>query len=179
MGIVSSMLCMIDKEHGILINDEIGLIGNASYEIKKSHGDLYIAGQENQYKLGDYFEVICDKGYKLFDEYVVSIGIIMNDTGVNGYIFELKDYNVEDALNDFFGFQKSKFAAILCMKDNTGDNVLYTNCKSLKHKYKFSDSIEYTDSICEIFGKQYRKIIKDYNNNIFTLLERGKSNGKE
>ena len=68
MEILKSMLSLVDKSHSIYVDKQIGLIGNNDYKVGVTQDDIYVAGQEKQYKLGEYFEVICDKGYRLFDE---------------------------------------------------------------------------------------------------------------
>lgn len=172
MEILKSMLSLVDKSHSIYVDKQIGLIGNNNYKVSVTQDDIYVAGQEKQYKLGEYFEVICDKGYRLFDENVVSTGVIEDSSERKSYVFELKDYTVEDELNDFFGFSKEKLAAIVICKGAQGDWVIYTNCLELKDKYKYDKTIEYTKSICEIFNVAYRKLVIDNSNKIYRLVKK-------
>ena len=71
MGTISSILSLLDKEHSIHIDESIGLLGNSDYKINETVISLYRPDRiYHQYKVGDYFQVICNKGCILFDEYI-------------------------------------------------------------------------------------------------------------
>lgn len=102
------MLNMIDPSKGIMISEEIGLLGFGSEEectktvfhdnnddkLAYAYIDTFISGFR-----GNYFYVIDKDGCILFDYYIVSAGIIKEQGSIIGYIFRLKDYNSEE---DFF-----------------------------------------------------------------------------
>lgn len=173
------MLNMIDPSKGIMISEEIGLLGfgeekdfdkTVFHDINDdklafAYIDTFISGFR-----GDYFYVISEDGCILFDYYIVSAGIIREQGNIIGYVFRLKDYDSEE---DFF--ESGYYPGLVLYMDGK----LYVN--NLKDKEvakkigEYKDfSIERTgviDYTLKIENKIYHSTAISLNYDIFTFIK--------
>lgn len=174
MNIIHDMLSMIDPEHGIVLSDTLGLLGNSDFECSKKHlkvGDIH---NYEAVKRGDYFTVLDEYSCQLFDEYVTMTGLIIDDSNEikTDCIFMLKDYKVSDEFNILFEEDSARNPAIIAY---TGE--LYTNHIDLANKYKFDPSMKlrYAGAwsfILELRGKIYISHLLDHYNKIYYFREK-------
>lgn len=153
---MENMLQMIDPEHGIIIDNNIGLLGKfenddieqenmiamrkRGYEIDDTKSLARLNDKQSMYKRGQYFNVIDTDGCILFDELVTETGIMYKNNELYGYIFILKDYKASQVFDIFFDDEAFCPAVILYI-----DNKLYinnVNDKELKGKFEYRSNIK-------------------------------------
>ena len=117
---IEAMLTMLDKEHGIVIDDNIGLIAdglkNESEGLKLEY--VYRGVQQVYDKKGDTFTVIDGDACVLFDYKVNFTGIVKDkDSKVVGYVFRLNDFyarnDIEDFFDSFYDTESKKYDAFI------------------------------------------------------------------
>jgi hypothetical protein len=102
---MESMMQLINPSNSIIIDNNIGLIGeyNTSNKLKINQNQAKILDLRRQNtseqleNRGDYYRVIDKEGCILIDEPIILTGIL-NDTT---YIFLLRDYYIEDTISNF------------------------------------------------------------------------------
>lgn len=153
---MENMLQMIDPQHGIIIDDKVGLLGEfesddaeelalqdmrkKGYDVSDNQNLARLNDKHSMYKRGQYFRVIDTDGCFLFDEYVTESGIIYRNNEPYGYIFILKDYKASQVFDIFFDDEAFCPAVILYI-----DNKLYINNvqdKELMKKFNYKDDIK-------------------------------------
>lgn len=153
---MENMLQMIDPEHGVIIDNNIGLLGKfenddieqenmlamrkRGYEIDDTKSLARLNDKQSMYKRGQYFNVIDTDGCILFDELVTETGIMYKNNELYGYIFILKDYKASQVFDIFFDDEAFCPAVILYI-----DNKLYinnVNDKELKEKFEYRSDIK-------------------------------------
>lgn len=140
MSLLKSMLNILDKEHSIILTEDIGLIGNSDYKVDETFGELRMIGDlYPDIKLGDMFTVVTSDAVVLIEEYVDLSGIIYENNGDIGYIFKLKDYSVEDYTWTILGKDLIDSKPALIYYKN---GVIQTNCYELKDKYVYSKDLD-------------------------------------
>lgn len=174
MNIIYDMLSMIDPEHGIVLSDTLGLVGNSDFECSKEH--LKVGGINNYeaVKRGDYFTVLDEYSCRLFDEYVTMTGLIIDDSNEikTNYIFMLKDYKVYDEFSILSDEGELYNPALIAY-----NGELYTNHIELANKYKFDSSMSLRkvgswSFILELNGKIYNSHLLDHYNRIYYFKEK-------
>lgn len=171
---MENMLQMIDPEHGVIIDNNIGLLGKfenedtereniqamrkRGYEIDENKSLARLNDKHSMYKRGQYFNVIDTDGCILFDEFITETGILYKNNKLYGYMFILKDYKASQVFDIFFDDEAFCPAVILYI-----DNKLYINNVNDKELIK---KFEYKNDIKIEFVKQgeYRL---EFNNDIF------------
>ena len=153
---LESMLQMIDPAHGVIIDENIGLLGYfesedveekvlksmslLNYEVYDNISVAKLHDKHSMYKRGNFFQVIDTDGCILFDEYVKEIGIIYKDDELYGYMFILKDYKASQSFDTFFDIESYCPAVVLYV-----DNKLYINKvldKELMNRFEYREDIK-------------------------------------
>lgn len=153
---MENMLQMIDPAHGIIIDKNIGLLGEFKSEfeedlvMKNMHARGYevytnvsvgkLNDKHSMNKRGDFFKVIDADGCILFDEYITDSGIIYKNNELYGYIFVLKDYKASQVFDIFFDDEAFCPAVVIY-----ANNKLYINKISddkLMKKFEYRDDIK-------------------------------------
>lgn len=153
---MENMLQMIDPQHGIIIDDNIGLLGEfesdaieesimqdmikEGYDISDTQNIARLSDKHSMYKRGQYFRVIDTDGCILFNEYVTECGIIYRNKETYGYVFILKDYKAYQAFDIFFDDEAFCPAVVLYV-----NNKLYVNNiqdEEIMKKFKYRDDIK-------------------------------------
>jgi hypothetical protein len=148
---IEDMLTMIDKGHSIVIDDNIGLLGEGIETEELDAAELaYIRQGYDIDSRGKYWRIIDKDGCILIDKFVTMIGIVEEYGITVAYIFVLKDYRVKDEFNSFFESGATKEAVVIY-----SNGKLTTNCEELG--LEINDSIDIT----EIVGHQYRLYINN------------------
>lgn len=173
-SVIYSMLQMIAPECGIVIDENIGLLGEfkdeASYD--KNIKQLTIQGYseneirqvavfhraEIQQTRGDFFRVIGNDGCILFDERVESTILLYRENVHVGYMFILRDVKAYQVLDDFFDDEASCRAVIIYYNNNLYINNIQDD--EIKGKYKYDKSIK----IEEVDNRSFRI---EFKNDIF------------
>ena len=115
------------------------------------------------------FNIVCNKGYQLFEETVLETGIFGDDLDNLGYVFVVKGYAADDKVNDFFAIVSDNVGVILYK-----DGKLYTNCKQLRDKYEYDENIRLND-VFTYHNEQYAimELDKDYNLYRYNKIKKG------
>ena len=183
-GIIYNLLNIIDPTHSIVINNEIGLLGNIDCEVTQDIlGKQVVIGEiiDNRdntiVKRGNYFSVLEKNiGTYLFDEYITNTLIINEDNHNRVYVFVLKDYKVINELDrsllewNMIDEETVSTPAIIIYKEGK----LYTNCKELENKYCYNKDIQINVDICNKFnmlyeGKNYKSYRISEKNGIYKM----------
>lgn len=152
---IANMLRMIDPEHGIVIDDNIGLLGEfSSKEIEEENKKAMIREGftekcihdigifnviSTMSKRGQYFIVVDSDGCVIIDEFIEQTFLMYKNNSLVGYAFILKEYKAKQILDIFFDDESSCPAVILFI-----DNKLYinnVNDSKLIKKYNYSKDI--------------------------------------
>lgn len=140
MSDLRNILNMIDKEHSILITEQIGLMGNADYNVSKTFDELReVSDLYPDIKLGDKFTVITSDAVLLFDDYVDLTGIIYENDGKISYIFKLKDLKIQDNVWSLLNDDLEEDKPVIVYYT---ENILYTNSKELSGKYVYKEALD-------------------------------------
>lgn len=153
---MENMLQMIDPAHGIIIDSNIGLLGeftttvneelalhnmsDKGYEVYTNISVGKLNDKRSMYKRGDFFKVVDADGCILFDEYINDCGILYKNNELYGYIFILKDYKASQVFDLFFDNEAFCPAVVLYV-----DNKLYINNvldKELMKRFEYRDDIK-------------------------------------
>ena len=175
---VKAVLQMISPNTGIVISDEIGLMGVFEDETKATLDDGSVADIRVDSSIanrGDYYRVLDKDGCILFDEKVKSTGIMIENGEIVGYMFELLDYSATQKFGLFFDDYKCK-PIIIYYKGS-----LYVNDiddEKIKSKYKYDENIwlepiDYTSWSLEFKKKVYYSILENASNGISVYRYRG------
>lgn len=144
---MEALLQMIDPEHGIILDENIGLIGKYSSADTKQKtiahkSELISVGKlwdkPSMVKRGDYYVPIGTCGI-LFDEHVADTGIMYSSNKIFGYAFILKDYKAVQVFDKFFDSECECNAVVLYI-----NSKLYINCVNddeIKSKFEYEPSI--------------------------------------
>lgn len=179
-SILEDMLTMIDKEHSIVVSDELGLMGGFYSEDSMQKTDAYNIKKYDKYELsqlkrfstfgsninkrGDYFKVIDKDGTIALDENVTQTYIIFGKNGIDGYAFIL-DKCVSTQQFDLF-FDDTMYRPTIVIMMNNNLYINNTTNESLKHKYKYDKNIEIETTTTKRDGEWLRKLMfngKAYN----------------
>lgn len=153
---MENMLQMIDPSHSIIIDRNIGLLGEfesvedeeqsirtmqkLGYNVYQDNIIAKLDDKYSMYKRGDYFKVIDADGCILFDEYITDCGIIYKNRELYGYIFVLKDYRASQVFDIFFDDEDFCQAVVLYI-----DGKLYINNiddEELMSKFEYREDIK-------------------------------------
>lgn len=159
---MENMLQMIDPEHGIIIDENIGLLGEFESEESEERENLisrnFIANSSivdkdksigrlsdkySMYTRGEYFKVIDADGCILFDEYIKECGIIYKNNKLYGYIFILKDYKASQVFDVFFDDEAFCSAVVLYVNGKLYINNVTDKEIMSKYEYRPDIKIEY------------------------------------
>lgn len=171
---LEAILNMIDKEHSIILSEEIAILGNHDYIIDKQDKFDYVRKIYDDYqdiRVGNYFTVIDSNGVILFDEYVDACAIVFEQDNVLGYLFKLKDYTIKDTTWSILEENLTdEFPALIYYKNG----IVQTNCEELQEKYVYNDKIkcELSQKMIikpEINGIKYSVKVLSYENFIYSL----------
>lgn len=183
--VIKGLLKMFNPEHGIIISNDIGLIGNNDFKIspfREYDGTIYDANLDkpNKFRLGDKYKVLHSDGFVLFDEEVEWTGIIKGENNENvAYIFGLYGRGISNTIDSFFGddctdsslvlYTPSKFKAF-GGKCETNDKEL----SEVSNEYIYKENMSYnkTTGNLVIDNKAYRMIEIDSENKIYRIYKR-------
>lgn len=176
---VKAVLQMISPATGIVISDEIGLMGVFENETRLTLYDDSVADIRADRSIanrGDYYRVLDKDGCILFDEKVKSTGIMIENGEIVGYIFELLDYSATQTLDLFFDDDCKCRPIIIYYKGS-----LYVNNiddEKIKNKYKYDENIwiepiDNTSWSLEFKKKVYYSILENAPNGISVYRYRG------
>ena len=158
---MEAMLQMIDPGHSIIIDKNIGLLGEFASEDDEERAlasnrsgeydvDSMAIGRLHDkyslYKRGDFFKVIDSDGCILFDEYIRESGIIYKNSNLYGYIFILRDYEASQVFDMFFDDEAFCPAVVLYINDKLYINNVLDE--------ELMDRFEYREDIKIEFVKQ-------------------------
>lgn len=118
MNNLKRMINMVDPAHSFIINNEIGLIGKHINEIDNTNNmigtvkecEVYTClnsfNNLDDFKRGDYFNVLNKNGERLFEYDIDGVYILISNPNDNEsriqldyYLFSLKDYKSPDAFD--------------------------------------------------------------------------------
>lgn len=171
---LEAILNMIDKEHSIILSEEIAILGNNDYIIDKQNRFDYVRkiyDDCQDIKVGDCFTVIDSDGVILFDEYVDASAIVFEQDNTLGYLFKLKDYTIKDTTWGILEESLTdEFPALIYYKNG----IIQTNCEELQEKYLYNNNIkcELSQKMIvkpEINGVKYSVKVLSYENFIYSL----------
>ena len=152
---MEAMLQMIDPGHSIIIDKNIGLLGEFASEDDEEHAlasnrsgeydvDSMTIGRLHDkyslYKRGDFFKVIDSNGCILFDEYIRESGIIYKNSNLYGYIFILRDYEASQVFDMFFDDEAFCPAVVLYINDKLYINNVLD--EELMNRFEYRDDIK-------------------------------------
>ena len=166
---LETLLAFFDKSRAIVVDSNIGLIGNSDFRESYRREIYNPALEKHHVALGDYFQVIHSNGLMLIEEYVTGANILISNQETIGYIFTLKDYRVDNPIEDFFDMPSTLLPIIYY--DNKD---IYTNVKELSHKYKFINNLEYDEEHEELIicNRIFKRIQIDKANHIGKFIEK-------
>lgn len=176
---VRAVLQMISPNTGIVISDEIGLMGVFEDETKVTLDDDSVADirdSEDIDNRGDYYRVLNKDGCILFDEKVKSTGIMIENNEIVGYLFELIDYSATQTLDSFFDDDYKCKPIIIYYKGSLYINNI--DDEKIKSKYKYDENIwiepiDNSSWSLEFKNKVYYSILKNIPNRISVYRYRG------
>lgn len=178
-GVIYNLLNIVDPIHSIVINKEIGLLGNGDYKVysildkQLPVGEIIDTTDNTIVRRGNYFTVLEESiGASLLDDYITDTLIIYRNNHIKDYGFILKDYRVIDDMNKAlvdWGLIEKESAYIPALILYEGNN-LYTNCKELGNKYIYNKDIQIDGNRDDGF-----KLV--YKGNIYKSSEISKKNG--
>lgn len=140
---LAKMLCFLDPEHSIIVDSNIGLIGEfkGKHISKNSHTIKNVVDEE---KCGDVYTVIGKQGLIILEEKVTHSYMILDETlEAFEYLFIIENASVQDELSDFFDMD-STIPAVVIYNVNTEE--YRTNCLDLANKYKYDKGIDITST---------------------------------
>lgn len=152
---MEAMLQMIDPGHSIIIDNNIGLLGEFTSEEDEKHAlasnksEMYdidnmtigrLHDKHTLYKRGDFFKVIDSDGCILFDEYIRESGIIYRNNSLYGYLFVLRDYEASQVFDTFFDDEAFCAAVVLYINDKLYINNVLD--EELMNKFEYREDIK-------------------------------------
>ena len=176
---IKALLSLIDAYNSIIVNEEIGLIGEMGEEERKLlkekwHGRIYDTRDaqlmhNGKMKILDEYSIIGSDGVFLINEVCTGLGLLYEQGILIGYLGILRDFYIDNLIDDFFGDIGNKQGAIVIMLKTEGDYDIYTNSKEL-NRYKYDSEIEFTKGKNLYFrNKKYIYHDLDRLNHIFSL----------
>jgi hypothetical protein len=188
---MESMLNMVDPEHSIIIDKNIGLIGYVDDERDEERIKLYNKrrgykeyemlkiGRINDWsgtkrdicKKGSSFKVVDSNGWIMFDERITRVYKLYTDEGPDMYVFFLRDKEASQTFDVFFDDEDYCPAVLLLV----GDKLYINDSKDdeLTSKYEVDKNIVLIEDKAyqwgiEYKGSIYRPAPLSINNNIFS-----------
>ena len=156
---MEDILQMIDPGHSIIIDKNIGLLGEFASEedeeqaMRKARSCGYDTGnnsiigrlydKSSLYKRGDFFKVIDADGCILFDEYIKESGIIYRNNVLYGYIFILRDYEASQVFDLFFDDEAFCPAVVLYINGKLYINNVLEEKLMIRFKYRDDIKIDF------------------------------------
>lgn len=183
--LIIGLINLFDPEHGIIISNDIGLIGNNDFKIspfREFDGTIYDATLDNsvKYKLGERFKVLHSDGFILFNEEVEWTGIIKDDDNSNyGYVFGLSGRHISNTIDSFFGDEETDDSIAVFIPSLYKENncKCFTNDLELmqtSHEYRYKKDLYYDkiSNTITIDGVAYRFIEIDSENKIYRIYKK-------
>jgi hypothetical protein len=183
--LIIGLIKLFDPEHGIIISNDIGLIGNNDFKIspfREFDGTIYDATLDNsvKYKLGERFKVLHSDGFILFNEEVEWTGIIKNDDNDNyGYVFGLSGRHISNTIDSFFGDEDTDDSIAVFIPSVYKENncKCFTNDLELmqtSHEYRYKKDLYYDkiSNTITIDDVAYRLIEIDSENKIYRIYKK-------
>lgn len=157
-----AMLSMIDTKHGIIINENLGLLGNIEFPVDENYIHLFNYGEDRPIRRGDSFQVVDGDGCLLLDYYITETYILEDENNeIEAYIFNLRDFKAEDDILSIMYGISGKILDGLIAYDKS--NKFYiNNIKELANNYEIDSTL-----IKECVGVD--NYIITYKNNKYTL----------
>lgn len=168
------MLSILDIKHSIVVDNNIGLIGE--FDEESTHiepSDKLMKLRELNEKRGDSFLVVGEMGTIILQERVSHTFIIKDgNEDITRYAFILKDNKTIDEIDTFFE-AKAVYGQTIVIYD-TKDESLRTNDKYIGYTYDKHISLEKISH--EVYRlsdnfKEYSSVTIDMLNNISLFIE--------
>lgn len=168
------MLSMLDIKHSIVIDNNIGLIGE--FDEDSTHmepSNQLMRLKELNEKRGDSFLVVGEMGTIIISEKVLHTFIIQdNEDNITRYAFILKDNKTLNEVDTFFEAEAIYGSTIVIY--DTKDDSLRTNDRYMEYKYdKHIRLEEICNGVYRLSDnfKEYTSISIDVLNNISIFME--------
>ncbi len=185
VDLIIGLIKLFDPEHGIIISNDIGLIGNNDFKIspfREFDGTIYDATLDNsvKYKLGERFKVLHSDGFILFNEEAEWTGIIKNNDNSNyGYVFGLSGRHISNTIDSFFGDEDTDDSIAVFIPSVYKENncKCFTNDLELmqtSHEYRYKKDLYYDkiSNTITIDDVAYRLIEIDSENKIYRIYKK-------
>lgn len=188
---LEAMLQMIAPRTSIIINDQIGLIGEGVEETttniltastisnvgRACDGIRHLPFDVNRPEIkGKEFRVLDIDGCIIIDYPIIHTGIVKNNKDKTlGYVFILKDYKAKDPFEDFFNNKLTAPAIIIYV-----DGELYINNvvdEKLLEQFKLDtnlkmETISHSNYLLTFKNRLYYGDVLDRYNNVYVYKER-------